>query len=172
MLAESLIENKDAFKREYQNPDFRLQPFRPLPPARSKMLVVDDDIEMAEVIKHSLSRCYGIEVKVASDPYEAITLMLDGTYDFVLLDWNLPTMNGFGTICEAEKIFLQAARTLGRISSKKIRVATFSAGMSRLCRIPSTRHFTYVGHVSKQNKLQEIVQSVHQYFSGVQAMAH
>lgn len=136
------------------------------PPARMKMLVVDDDVEMAEVIRHSLSRCYGVDVKVAIDPYEAITLMLDGTYDFVLLDWNLTQMNGFTAICEAEKIFLQAARTLGRISSKKIRVATFSAGMSRLCRLPSTRHFTYVGHVSKQRKLQEIVQSVHDHLSG------
>lgn len=159
-------------QQESASPDFHLQPMQPLPQGRAKILVVDDDVEMAEVIKHSLSRCYGIDVKVATDPYEAITLMLDGTYDFVLLDWNLPQMNGFNAICEAEKVFLQAARTLGRISSKKIRVATFSAGMSRLCRLPSTRHFTYVGHVSKQNKLQEIVQLVHQYLSGLPAMAH
>lgn len=157
--------------RESSSPDYFLQPLQPNPPAKAKILVVDDDVEMAEVVKHSLSRCYGIDVKVATDPYEAITLMLDGTFDFVLLDWNLPKMNGFNAICEAEKIFLQAARTLGRISSKKIRVATFSAGMSRLCRLPSTRHFTYVGHVSKQNKLQEIIQAVHQYFSGTPAMA-
>lgn len=139
--------------------------------AKRKILIVDDDQEISEVIKAVLERKGEYEVKMAADPYEAINMLLDEVYDFVILDWNLPQMNGLKTILEAEKIFRHDPTLPLDWESRKVKVVTFSGDDVSKCKIPSTPHFKYLGHVSKQNDLKGIVDHMQSHFNGSFALA-
>ena len=135
-------------------------------PAKRKILIVDDDQEMSEVVKSALEQKNLFEVKVAADPYEAINRLMDEVYDFLLLDWNLPQMNGLKTILEAEKLFRFDPTLPLDWESRKVGVVTFSGDLTRDCKLPNTRHFKYIGHVSKSNSLKDIVGNMQLYFDG------
>lgn len=149
------------------DPYFQVYPFQMKgPPAKKKVLIVDDDIEIAELLKTALDQEHKFDIRIASDPYEAINLMLEDIYDFVLLDWNLPKMNGLKTIQEAEKIFRYDPTLPLDWESRKVGVVTISGDPDKNCRIPTSQHFKYIGHISKQNKLPNIVGAVQRYFDG------
>jgi PleD family two-component response regulator len=140
--------------------------------AKRKILIVDDDQEMAEVVKSCLEQNKDFEIKMASDPYEAINLLLDEVYDFLLLDWNLPKMNGLKTILEAEKIFRHDPTLPLDWESRKVGVITFSGESTEDCKLPTTRHFKYIGHVSKGASLKNIVSNMQHYFDGPYILAY
>lgn len=57
------------------------------------VLVVDDDLSFLEFVSHIL-RLSSVNVRVTSDPMEALDLIDATTYDAVLLDIKMPGMNG------------------------------------------------------------------------------
>lgn len=59
-----------------------------------KILIVDDDKDLS-LITADMLESYGYEVMSASDPDEAFILLEDTTVHLILLDINLPEMNGF-----------------------------------------------------------------------------
>jgi CheY-like chemotaxis protein len=69
----------------------------PFPTARKprKILVVDDEAELREMLKHVLVRKGGAEVMTASGALEALRLIEQGTFDLVISDVKMPTMDGF-----------------------------------------------------------------------------
>jgi PleD family two-component response regulator len=147
------------------DPHFQVYPIQmKAKPAKRKILIVDDDQEIAELVQLALLQEHRFDVKLASDPYEAITMMMDEVYDFVLLDWNLPRMNGLKTILEAEKVFRHDPTLPLDWEARKVGVLTFSAEADKTCRLPSTPHFKYMGHVSKQNRIHSIVEIMQNYF--------
>lgn len=146
------------------DPNFQVYPLQMKGvPAKRKILIVDDDREIAELIKNALLGEHRFEVKLAADPYEAINMMMDEVYDFVILDWNLPRMNGMKTLEEAEKVFRNDPTLPLDWEARRVGVLTFSGETEKTCKLPSTAHFKYVGHVSKQNRLQSIVDTLQQY---------
>src|SRR5262249_43096302 len=58
-----------------------------------KILVVEDETKVAEVLKRGLTEA-GYEADVAYDGPIGLRLAKSGTYDLILLDVNLPLMNG------------------------------------------------------------------------------
>lgn len=58
-----------------------------------KILVVEDEIKVAEVLKRGLHEA-GYEVDNAYDGQIGLRLATTGNYDLILLDINLPLMNG------------------------------------------------------------------------------
>jgi two-component system chemotaxis response regulator CheY len=67
-----------------------------LQPGKIRVLVVDDDLLICELINAFL-RASGItQVDFANDGLQAISVMYDATpiYDLVLCDWNMPTKSG------------------------------------------------------------------------------
>lgn len=58
-----------------------------------KILVVEDEVKVAEVLKRGLSE-EGYEVDNAFDGQAGLRLANSGDYDLILLDINLPLMNG------------------------------------------------------------------------------
>jgi two-component system, OmpR family, copper resistance phosphate regulon response regulator CusR len=58
-----------------------------------KILAVEDEIKVAEVLKRGLTE-EGYEVDVAYDGQIGLRMATSGTYDLIILDINLPQLNG------------------------------------------------------------------------------
>jgi DNA-binding response OmpR family regulator len=61
-------------------------------PSRGAVLVVDDDEEMADLYAELLADRYAVDV--AYDGEAALERLVDGSYDVVLLDRNMPDISG------------------------------------------------------------------------------
>ncbi len=59
-----------------------------------KLLVVDDFSTMRRIIKNILKQIGFTNVDEAENGQVALSKLLDGNYDFVVSDWNMPEMSG------------------------------------------------------------------------------
>jgi len=66
--------------------------------AVAKILIVDDDIEYSKTLC-GLLEPHGWIAEAASTGHDATQLLENFSYDFILLDWNLPDMTGLA-ICK------------------------------------------------------------------------
>ncbi len=64
-----------------------------------KILLAEDDFNIATIAKLALEQIGGHKVEVASDGEAALQKMLSETYDVILLDEMMPKMNGL-KVCE------------------------------------------------------------------------
>ncbi len=62
--------------------------------ARTRVLVVEDEGDIAGLIRHSLERNGGMEVEVASSGDQALKAASEHPPDIILLDLNLPVLGG------------------------------------------------------------------------------
>jgi DNA-binding response OmpR family regulator len=62
--------------------------------ARTQVLVVDDEQDIAGLIKHSLEKGGDIEVDIVGSGDEALKAVNDRTPDLIVLDLNLPVLSG------------------------------------------------------------------------------
>ena len=58
-----------------------------------RILLVDDDLTLLEILQHNLARL-GHEVELARDGDEALTMLADGRFSLVVTDWEMPGTNG------------------------------------------------------------------------------
>jgi CheY-like chemotaxis protein len=65
------------------------------PEARKRILVVDDEPEVGDLVRDTLSTKHAFDIKVAMDGFTAGRMMLDYLPDLVILDLMLPGVNGF-----------------------------------------------------------------------------
>lgn len=75
----------------------RPSPLRPLPAskvARRRVLVVEDETDIANLIKHTLERGGDIEVEVAGSGDAALKATSEAPPDLIVLDLNLPVLSG------------------------------------------------------------------------------
>jgi two-component system copper resistance phosphate regulon response regulator CusR len=63
-------------------------------PQNMRILVVEDEIKAAEYLQQGLIES-GYMVDRATDGFDGLYLALQNDYDIVLLDVNLPTMDGW-----------------------------------------------------------------------------
>lgn len=68
-----------------------------------KILVVDDEIEICELLKVNLTEQLNCEVDIAANGMEALNLTEKMTYDLVITDYKMPYIDGAGLI-EAIKL--------------------------------------------------------------------
>jgi CheY-like chemotaxis protein len=61
---------------------------------RNRILIVDDEPDIARLFKLGLERQGGFEVDVYNDPIAALSNYKPSTYDLLLLDIKMPKMNG------------------------------------------------------------------------------
>jgi len=66
------------------------------------ILVVEDERRLAEVLQKQLHES-GFRVDVAGDGYVGKRMMEQADYDLVILDINLPLLNGYELCCEIRK---------------------------------------------------------------------
>jgi len=62
-----------------------------------RVLVVDDQEDIREMARIILAGA-GYDVDLARDGGEALSLVVDGDYDLVLLDINMPGLDGWATL--------------------------------------------------------------------------
>ena len=63
-----------------------------------RALVVDDSRTMRTILGRILKQL-GFEIAEAGDGREALTRLDGGGFDLALVDWNMPTMNGYELVC-------------------------------------------------------------------------
>ena len=66
---------------------------------RKRILAIDDDVHVLEVVRRYFS-AKGYEVRTSDDGREAVALATQSHYDVVLLDLNMPGMDGFAVCRE------------------------------------------------------------------------
>ena len=59
-----------------------------------RVLVVEDENDIAGLVKHTLERCGDASVEVASSGDQALKLASEQTPDLIILDLNLPVLGG------------------------------------------------------------------------------
>lgn len=68
----------------------------------AKLLLADDDIELCQLLKEYLSH-EGFEIALAHDGATAAKMILDDSFDLMVLDVMLPNLNGFDVLKEVRK---------------------------------------------------------------------
>jgi heavy metal response regulator len=74
---------------------------------RMRILVVEDEKKVANFIKQGLEE-EGYAVDWAKDGQEGLTLALDGVHDLIILDLNLPKMDGLKVLQELRQAKIKA----------------------------------------------------------------
>lgn len=139
--------------------------FQVVPRAKKKprVLLIDDDMEMGEIVKNSLKFRFNCRVDVASDPFEAMNTMTENFYDLIILDWRLPALTGGQTLKELEKGFYFEPGLPVQWDRQRVPVIVFSAAEKAQCQLEKTKHFDCVGFISKKQSLNSIVESFGTY---------
>lgn len=94
-----------------------LPPGESLPARSTKVLVVDDAISVRRAARRHL-RTLGLETDEAIDGVEALRKMRSGAYRLVLIDLEIPRMDGFELLAELARSGAAAATPIVIISSR------------------------------------------------------
>jgi two-component system chemotaxis response regulator CheY len=101
-----------------------------------RALIIDDSRAMRALLGRMLVEL-GFEVAEAGNGREGLErLRTDGTPDVVLVDWNMPEMNGFE--------FVQAVRANGEWDGMRVVMVTTETEMSRVVKALSLGLDAYV----------------------------
>lgn len=69
---------------------------------RRRILIVDDDVDIRDVVRVSLEEFGGWQTVTAASGQEGLQIASCDTFDAILLDLSMPNMDGF-ELCEALK---------------------------------------------------------------------
>lgn len=129
------------------------------------ILMIEDDQDLNMLLKSTLQKHYNCRVDTATDPYEAMNCLTSKKYDLIVLDWQLPALNGGETLTEVEKGLTTSKKATSLPTHNKIPVLIFSGTPEKECNFTQTEHFARVGYVSKQKSLNDICNSFSQHFA-------
>lgn len=132
-------------------------------PKKKRILMIEDDRDMSALMKKALMSRFYCEIDVAQDPFEALNRVVDRFYDLIILDWQLPGLNGTDTLAEAEKGLRFEPSIPIQWDTAKAPVVIFSSQKKSECLPRRTKHFNYIGFISKMQSLPEILKSFSTY---------
>lgn len=136
---------------------------------RKRILIIEDDLDMIELVSQSLKKKYNCRIDKASDPFEAMNLISEKFYDLIILDWQLQGMNGSDALVQTERALRLEPVLPIQWDFRKTSVVIFSATEKSQCLKEHTRHFNYVGYVSKTQPLHLIIDAFGKFINQQQA---
>lgn len=111
-----------------------------------RILVADDSNENRLLIETNLS-LHGASVELAVDGEEAVNKILDGDYDIVLMDIQMPKLDGYGSLDKLKKHnYNKPILALTAHAMKEDKVRALTSG--------------FADHVSKPINIEQLVQSI------------
>jgi CheY-like chemotaxis protein len=131
------------------------------PPAEAtepRILIVDDQASNVRLLEHTLRRAGYSEVMSTTDPCTVIDLHLQHEYDLILLDLQMPEMDGFAVLGQ-----LQEVRPLHPVA-----VLVISAGSGEL---PAALRPEGDGFLAKPFRLPDVVERVQSMLTAAGAAA-
>ena len=69
-----------------------------MPDVNMKILVVDDFSTMRRIVKNLLKQLGYVNIDEAEDGAQAYEKAKDGSYGFIVSDWNMPNMDGLDLV--------------------------------------------------------------------------
>ena len=110
-----------------------------------RILIIDDDKEISELLNSKLLEDRRIKVFTAEDPFEAMEILNHQVVDAIILDWILPEMTGAETLSKTEQVFKTDPNLPYEWEDKKVKVIVLSGRERTECKASSTKHFRYSG---------------------------
>ena len=117
-----------------------------------KVLIVDDDPISVKMIEAALQQ-RGCETRVVDNGQEAVDEIFEHPYDLIVLDWNMPGMNGLETIKMLDET---ADLSKEGIQNKKTPVLIYSASPRADITFPKSKTFRKIGYLQKTNSFEAI----------------
>jgi PleD family two-component response regulator len=129
-----------------------------------RVLIIDNDFKMSNLLKSILQNNKEFKITIANDPYEAIDLMTGQVFDLIVIEWNLPMLNGLETLMEVEKGFKFEPNLPLEWDNKKVPVIILSDSDKSSCKPPYTKHFKYFGYINKGIAIEHIIEHLMFHF--------
>lgn len=117
-----------------------------------KVLIVDDDPISVKLIE----TCFlqrGCETHVVENGQDAIDEIFEHAYDLIVLDWNMPSMNGLQTIKMLDET---ADLSATGVKNKKVPVLIYSASPRSQIIFPKSKTFRKIGYLQKTSTYESI----------------
>lgn len=106
-------------------------PETPVPPTGLRVLVVDDDIVALIVVQHMLE-AIGLEVIQAANVRAAETLLTEGSFDLVIVDYLMPDAIGLELLAHTgDTPFILLSGVLERDDSSDPRLAQVTTHLTK-----------------------------------------
>lgn len=117
-----------------------------------KVLIVDDDPISVKLIESALTQ-KGCTASVVDNGQDAVDALSKEAYDLIVLDWNMPNLNGLETL----QLFDETADlSASGIQNKKVPVLIYSASARSEIAMPSSKNFRRIGYLQKTSNFENI----------------
>ncbi|RYZ89055.1 MAG: response regulator [Proteobacteria bacterium] len=117
-----------------------------------KVLIVDDDPISVKFIETALVQ-RGCETNVVDNGQAAVDEMFEHQYDLVVLDWNMPSMNGMQTLKMLDET---ADLSKTGIQNKNVPILIYSGTPRTDIEFPKSKSFRKIGYLQKTHNYDSI----------------
>lgn len=145
-IAESINEEKELkSKLQKRNP---------------KMLIVEDDLDVAALSKILIEKFSNFECESVSDAFEAFSSLYENNFDYLLVDINLPGINGIEMLkqidlhVDKDPLFVEKTHYC-----KKVPVLFYSGYELTEELPPSLKHFEVIGFIKKDKLAKKLAEN-------------
>ncbi|MFZ2490859.1 MAG: response regulator [Thermoanaerobaculia bacterium] len=114
-----------------------------------RILIVDDQPSNVRLLEHTLRRAGFVEIMSTTDPCTVIDMHLQNRYDLILLDLQMPQMDGFAVLRALQEIR----------PAHPVTVLVISAGCAEM---PAALESGGDGFLAKPFRLPDVVERVQQ----------
>ena len=129
--------------------------FRHEQEASAKVLIVDDS-PMSIKLMQSCLRHHGCETTVMSQSLEAVKEIIHTAYDLVVLDWQMPDMNGSEALRSAQNIISYDGNWRLPWVTSRMPVLIYSGQNMDPKAWPKCQNFEIVGHIQKSIRYNDL----------------
>lgn len=131
-----------------------------------KVLIVDDDPISVKLMESILGQ-RGCETTVVENGQDAIDEIFEHAYDLIVLDWNMPSMNGLQTIKMLDET---ADLSATGVQNKKVPVLIYSASPRSQIVFPKSKTFRKIGYLQKTSTYDSIRKTTDMFIENLKKM--